>query len=134
MDKGGSILANPGLALKKRLIAMLAAFAAIVAILIVRLAYIQFVQGDELQKRAFEIQNRGRTISPIRGTIYDRNGKKLAISVQVATISCNPNDIKNNKKLTPDEVADGLAPILSMDRNAIYKLITKNSNYVTHLS
>ena len=124
-------MANPGLALKKRLIAMLAAFAAIVAILIVRLAYIQFVQGDELQKRAFEIQNRGRTISPIRGTIYDRNGKKLAISVQVATISCNPNDIKNNKKLTPDEVADGLAPILSMDRNAIYKLITKNSNYVT---
>jgi len=120
------------MALKRRLMVMLIAFSLVVAILIARLAYIQFVQGSELQKGAFEMQNRGRVISPIRGTIYDRNGKKLAISVQVATISCNPNDIKSSKnKLTPDAIADGLAPILDMDRNQIYKLITKDSNYVT---
>ena len=125
-------MANPGMALKRRLMVMLIAFSLVVAILIARLAYIQFVQGSELQKGAFEMQNRGRVISPIRGTIYDRNGKKLAISVQVATISCNPNDIKSSKnKLTPDAIADGLAPILDMDRNQIYKLITKDSNYVT---
>ncbi len=125
-------MAAPSLAVKKRLIFMLAAFAVIVAVLMVRLAFIQFVQGTELQKQAFVQQNRGRIISPIRGTIYDRNGKKLAISVQVATITCSPNDIKSkSSKLTPDEVADGLAPLLSMDRNQIKQLITKKTDYVT---
>ena len=124
-------MATPSLALKKRLIIMLAAFAMVVAVLMGRLAYIQFVQGSELQKKAFMQQNQGRTISPIRGTIYDRNGKKLAISVQVATITCNPNDISSNKKLTTDEIADGLAPLLNMDRNEIYRLITKDVNRVT---
>ena len=95
------------------------------------LAYIQFVQGGELQKKAFIQQNQGRTISPIRGTIYDRNGKKLAISVQVATITCKPSEIGGNSKLTADEVADGLAPLLNMDRNEIFRLITKKVNYVT---
>ncbi len=125
-------MAAPSLAVKKRLIFMLAVFAVIVIVLMGRLAFIQFVQGTELQKQAFRQQNAGRTISPIRGTIYDRNGKKLAISVQVATITCSPNDIKNsNSKITPDEVADGLAPLLQMDRNEIKRLITKKSNYVT---
>lgn len=125
-------MATPSLALKKRLIIMLVVFALVVTVLMGRLAYIQFVQGSELQKKAFIQQNTSRTISPIRGTIYDRNGKKLAISVQAATITCNPSDVINNSaKLTADEVADGLAPLLSLDRNEIYKLITKNVNRVT---
>ena len=125
-------MATPGIALKKRLIIMLVAFTLIVAALMGRLAYIQFVQGSELQKKAYIQQNQGRTISPIRGTIYDRNGKKLAISVQVATIACNPNEVKSiNTNLTTDEIADGLAQILSMDRNQLYKLITKETGYVT---
>ncbi len=124
-------MAASSLALKKRLIIMLVAFSVVVAVLIGRLAYIQFVQGGELQKKAFIQQNQGRTISPIRGTIYDRNGKKLAISVQVATITCKPSEIGGNSKLTADEVADGLAPLLNMDRNEIFRLITKKVNYVT---
>lgn len=125
-------MAAPGLAIKKRMIILLSIFALIVAALIGRLAFIQFVQGAELQKKAFVQQNAGRTISPIRGTIFDTNGKKLAISVQVATISCRPSDISSNSKnLSPDEVADGLAPILNMDRNDIYKIITKKVSYIT---
>ena len=125
-------MAVPSLALKKRLIFMMVVFSVGVAVLMGRLAYIQFVQGSELQKKAFVQQNTGRTISPIRGTIYDRNGKKLAISVQVATIIGRPNDINSSSaKLTADEVADGLAPLINMDRNEIFKLITKKTNQVT---
>ncbi len=124
-------MAAPGLSNKKRMLALLCIFALVVVILIGRLTVIQFVDGSELQKKAFEQQNRGRAISPIRGTIYDRNGKKLAISVQVATISCNPNQIAGNaKKISVDEVADGLASILDMDRNKVLKLITKKEGYV----
>lgn len=124
-------MATPGRTQKKRLIFMLAAFTVVVAILIGRLAFIQFVQGSELQKKAFEQQNTSRIISPIRGTIYDRNGKKLAISVTVATITCKPSEVKANKNLTTDEIADGLAQILNMDRSQVYNLITKNVSYVT---
>ena len=122
-------MAIPSLALKKRLLVLLVVFTAIVIGLLVQVAYIQFVQGEELQKKAYLQQNTGRTISPIRGTIYDRNGKELAISVQVATITCNPNEIKNGKK-SAGEIADGLAPILNMDRNDILSLITKKSYYI----
>jgi len=124
-------LAAPGLSNKKRMLVLLCMFAVFVAVLIGRLAVIQFVDGSELQKKAFEQQNRGRAISPIRGTIYDRNGKKLAISVQVATISCNPNQIASNEKnISVDKVADGLASILEMDREKVLKLITKKEGYV----
>lgn len=125
-------MAAPGLAIKRRMLLLLSVFALIVVALIGRLAFIQFVQGSELQKKAFIQQNAGRTISPIRGTIFDANGKKLAISAQVATISCRPSDVSSNSKnLSPDAIADGLAPILDMDRNDIYKIITKKVSYVT---
>lgn len=122
-------MTTPGLSLKKRQLMLLVMFTVIVAGLIVRFAVIQFVQGEELQKKAFLQQNTGRTISPIRGSILDRNGKELAISVQVATITCNPNEIKNGK-MSADEVADGLSPLLDMDRTEIYKLLTKKSYYI----
>lgn len=119
------------MALKKRMLFLLAIFVLIVAALTARLAYIQFVEGSELQKKAFVQQNSGRIISPIRGTIFDRNGKKLAISVQAATIGCKPSDINGNRKnITPEKVADGLAEILDMDRNEVLRLITKNVAYV----
>ena len=115
----------PGLSLKKRLLVLLVLFTIIVFALLGQTAFIQFVQGEELQKKAYIQQNSGRTISPIRGTIFDRNGKELAISVQVGTITCNPNDVKK-----PDDIADGLSAIIGMDRDEIYKLVTKKSNYV----
>ena len=119
-------MAAPGMATKKRLMVMLVSFTVIVLALIGRIAQIQFVQGYELQKKAFMQQNTGRVISPIRGTIYDRNGKKLAISVQAATISCNPNEIAKNKKLTKEKIAEDLAQFLSMDKDTVYGIITKN--------
>ena len=119
-------MAAPGMSAKKRLMVLLVSFTVIVIGLIVRIAHIQFVEGYELQKKAFIQQNTGRVISPIRGTIYDRNGKKLAISVQAATISCNPNEIAKNKKLTTEQVAEGLARLLSMNKDSVYSIITKN--------
>jgi stage V sporulation protein D (sporulation-specific penicillin-binding protein) len=119
----------PGISFKKRLLVILVIFTLAAAALVVRVAYIQFVQGQELQKKAFLQQNSRRTISPIRGTIYDRNGKELAISVQVGTITCNPNDIKNSK-IPAEELAAGLAGILGMDQDDVLALLTKNSKYV----
>ena len=121
-------MAGPGLSLKKRLLALLVIFTIVVAALLVQVALIQFVKGEEYQKMAYEQQNSSRNISPIRGTIYDRNGKELAISAQVGTITCFPNKIDKDDT---DMIAESLAAILEMDRDAIYKLITKKASSVT---
>lgn len=121
-------MTGPGLSLKKRLLALLVIFTLIVAALLAQVALIQFIQGEELQKKAYIQQNESRLISPIRGTIYDTNGKELAISAQVGTVTGFPNSID---KEYAETIANGLAPILEMDRDDIYKLLTKKTNSVT---
>ena len=59
--------------------------------LIVRLGYIQIVQGTELSKMAYDQQTLDRYINPKRGTIYDSTKKYiLAISSTVETVTVNP--------------------------------------------
>ena len=61
--------------------------------LLIRVAVIQFVQGKELSKLAYEQQTLDRTINPKRGTIYDESGKNVL--AQSSTVkSCK--SIKRN--------------------------------------
>lgn len=63
----------------------------IVILLIIRVGYIQFIEGNRLKKLAYEQQTLDRTINPKRGTIYDSTGKNiLAVSSTVETITVNP--------------------------------------------
>ena len=61
------------------------------ALLIVRIGFIQFVQGAELKELASRQQTLNKIISPKRGAIYDANGKALAMSASVDTITINPS-------------------------------------------
>ncbi|MGI6778149.1 MAG: penicillin-binding transpeptidase domain-containing protein [Acetivibrionales bacterium] len=121
-------MAKPNILIKKRLLFMLIVFFSLVLALIIRIAYIQIVQGEQLQKEAFEQQNRGRTLSPKRGAITDRNGKELAISASVETVTVNPTDIKNSSK-SLESIADGLSQILGIDKELILSKISKKSMY-----
>ncbi|MCI8620553.1 MAG: hypothetical protein HFJ50_01715 [Clostridia bacterium] len=53
----------------------------------------QFVQGAELKELASRQQTLNSTIKPKRGSIRDTNGKVLATSAQVDTITINPDKI-----------------------------------------
>ena len=65
----------------------------------VRLAFIQFVQGSELQSMAYMQQTLDRNINPKRGTIYDSTGKTiLAVSSTVETVSVTPTTIKKEDR------------------------------------
>ena len=50
---------------------------------VIHLIIIQFVQGEELSKKAYSRQMSNQIISPNRGTIYDAKGEILAQSIQV---------------------------------------------------
>lgn len=63
-------------------------------LLIFRIAYLQFIKGPSLSKEASTQQTSTKTLNPSRGTIYDSNGKVLAISAEVDSVSVNPSRVK----------------------------------------
>ncbi|RKD34755.1 stage V sporulation protein D [Thermohalobacter berrensis] len=93
--------------------------------LTIRLGYIQIVKGEELKKEALEQWTRDIPVKAKRGTIYDRKGKKLAISISTNTVWCRPADIEN-----PKETAKIVANILEMDENEVLEKLTKKQSVV----
>lgn len=124
-------------------------------ILIGRVGYWQFVRGDELRESVQKQTLRDTRVIADRGTIYDRNGKIIAQSASSNTLVCSPKDIKDagaEKKPKKNKilrfipigvdmstaspafdnaayVADAIAPIINVDRDELYKKMTKDNSY-----
>ncbi|TJX13331.1 PASTA domain-containing protein [Tissierella creatinini] len=107
---------------KKRLRIILGVVVAIVLFLVGRLFYLQIFKNEELKKGALEQWTKGIDIKSNRGIIYDRKGKKLAISVTAYTVWATPADIKD-----PEETATTIAEILKMEKDEVLTKITKQS-------
>ncbi len=115
------------LKIKRRTFGILLIFFVLLAALSVRCAWIQFVDGEELQIKAIEQQTKDKTINSKRGIIYDRNGKILAQSASVEMVSVSPREIAEAENA--NFVADTLSQILELDRESVYAKVTKNSSY-----
>ncbi len=116
-----------GLVQKKRMFLLLKVCTVLFCLLLTRTAWIQFVDGKELQQKAVEQQTKDKVINSKRGIIYDRNKKVLAQSASVDTVTVTPREVKEAENA--DEIADELSEILDMDRDEIYEIVTKNSSY-----
>lgn len=121
-------MASPNISLKKRLLFILGVFTFFTALLVFRIGWIQIANGQEYQQKAYEQQTNNRTISPKRGTIYDRNMKPLAVSGSVETVTINPQMVRELNK-DVDLVASGLAEILEMQKDTIIKKINRKTQY-----
>ena len=101
----------------------------IIICLIVRLGYIQLIQGKELAKLAYEQQTLDRKINPKRGTIYDATGKNiLAVSSTVETVTVNPSNISAENK---EKLAKALSDIFELDYETVLKKVKKRSSIET---
>ena len=101
----------------------------IIICLIVRLGYIQLIQGRELAELAYEQQTLDRKINPKRGTIYDATGKNiLAVSSTVETVTVNPGNISAENK---EKVARVLTDIFELDYETVLKKVKKRSSIET---
>jgi cell division protein FtsI/penicillin-binding protein 2 len=56
------------------------------SLLIVQLAYLQFVEGDSLKAQEHKIGTRGVSVPPIRGNIYDSGGNAIAYSTSTQSL------------------------------------------------
>ena len=72
---------------------ILGLFALAAAVFFCRLVYLQVIVADEYSRMAEESRTVQFETTPRRGTIYDRNGNVLAISVDATTIYANPVEV-----------------------------------------
>lgn len=128
--------------LPQRLKVLLLAFFFVLILLIIRLGWIQLVQGSELKEAMHNQLAADRIISPKRGTIYDTTGEKaLAMSAQVDTVSINPKKIaiKNadkeiaeiKTKELKEKVAKAFSDIFELDYEETLKKVSSTSSTQT---
>ena len=100
--------------------------------LIGRLAVIQFVEGEELSRKAYNQQVTNQLLNPSRGTIYDSKGEILAQSIAVDTISLNPGKVKYyDGSLVEDEIlADALSKIFDVTYDEMMQDLTSGKSVI----
>jgi len=116
----------PKTSLRKRASYVFVAFFVLFCILAVYILKINIVDGEKLRTGAIEQQTRDYQVSSARGTIYDRNGKALAVSSSAETISVNPKEIAA-AKYSIDELAQKLSEILVLDFETVKTKLTKEA-------
>ncbi|MBD2844402.1 stage V sporulation protein D [Paenibacillus sp. IB182496] len=110
---------------RRRLFIVLLGGIAVFGALLLRLAYVQIVEGPELSEKAEDSWRRNIPFSAKRGEIQDRNGTRLAYNVSSPTILAIPVQIKDARA-----TAKTLAPVLDMSEDALQALLTKKQSTV----
>lgn len=122
------------LAVKKFRI-VLASLLIIFLLLLIRLIWLQFVQGSALKEKAYNQQTTDQIISTSRGTIYDSTGKTLAISTPTDTVTINPKKIVANTpeetKAKKEKVAKAFSDIFELNYDETLEKVNSTSNVQT---
>ena len=124
-----------------RLRRVLLVFFLVLFFLIIRIGWLQFVQGADLTEKMYRQLTTSKTISPKRGTIYDSTGKALAISAQVDTVSIDPTKIvvENEDehveevmtKELKEKVTKAFSEIFDLDYEETLEKVSSTSSNVT---
>jgi cell division protein FtsI (penicillin-binding protein 3) len=103
--------------------ALLAAWAALVAL---RLVQVQIMHRASYQARARQQQERTILLPPRRGSILDREGRELAVSVEASSVFAVPDKVRNAKTESAEVAAALGIPIgeveqkLSSDKGFVW--------------
>lgn len=112
--------------IRKRVTRLFLFVGMILVLLIGRLAWIQFVRGEELRIKAEANRMDDIPVPAPRGTIYDRNGVELVVSISSDSVCAFPPEVK---KGDPQKTARELARILDMPYETVLKKISKPNNF-----
>lgn len=97
--------------------------------LLAKVAYIQIFDSNFYISKANDYSLRAEKISSGRGTIVDRNGNPLAVSVLMYDLVLDPKAVEKQHSLTQkQEQWQALAAILSIPYSNLKAIITNNPN------
>jgi cell division protein FtsI (penicillin-binding protein 3) len=102
---------------RRRLIVAFLVVTAILIGIIVRVGFLQTAEADTLRSAGVDQWTRSIQLPAQRGTVFDRHGNELAMSVPAATISINPKLIENGPA-TVQLLDDLLGPVRREGRRA----------------
>jgi len=94
--------------------------------LLLRSAYIQIIEPDMLKKQGDMRSMRVAANTVQRGSIIDRNGDELAISVPVETVWADPKIIMDNNALAMTKHWQALADVLGQNVNKLTTRVVRH--------
>lgn len=112
---------------RKRIVLLLLIIFLVQTFIIGRYAYVQIIWSPKLQQWAVDQWTSDTRIEAKRGKILDRNGRPLAVSGNVERIDAFLKEVnqaekaEGNKKVTKEEIAGKIAPILNLKEEYIVK-------------
>jgi cell division protein FtsI (penicillin-binding protein 3) len=95
------------------------------AVVIGRLVQIQIAQGSRYRAKAQRQQERRVEIPGRRGSILDREGRELAVSVEAASIYAIPDDVQD-----PRSTAERLAAVLGVPADELLDKLRTDRGFV----
>jgi cell division protein FtsI (penicillin-binding protein 3) len=111
--------------IKFRVIIVGIAFTLFFTIIGAKAMYLQIFCRSWLSEKAANQYEVSLKSSGKRGTIYDRNLREMAVSIDVTSIAAHPPQIKN-----PKATAKSLAKALKINRNVLAKRLTSEKKFV----
>ena len=108
-----------------RYVFLLGAMLAALTVVGARLVYLQVIAAPAYAQQAAEQRTRDIVLSPRRGSVYDREGEPLAVSMEARTIYAVPHSVQD-----PKGTASALAGILGGDPVDYEARLRKDSSFV----
>ncbi|UJA19856.1 penicillin-binding protein 2 [Thermoleophilia bacterium SCSIO 60948] len=115
--------------IERRVGLLFASFCLLFALILLRAAWIQGVQGDSLSASAQSQQTQEIVVPGTRGAILDRDGTELAVSQDAVSVYATPYQVKD-----PARVATKLSPILDVPRDELLEAMSDRQSGFAYLA
>ncbi|MEE9582300.1 MAG: penicillin-binding protein 2 [Acidimicrobiia bacterium] len=90
-----------------------------------RLTVVQGARADEFAARGREQRVQSETLAADRGTIFDRDGRELAVTVEGVTVYANPYEVSD-----PESLASMLAPLVGRNPTDLAQDLASDAAFV----
>ena len=109
----------------KRLVVVAAALFIGLLVVALKLVVIQGLEASKYTRLAAKQRDTSISITPHRGTIFDREGEIMAISEDVTTVYATPYQVKNKR-----DIAEKIASVLGEDSSDVQSKLEQKSGFV----